>query len=367
MTMRSRIASTLSSKTYVTVLMSAIMFFIIFNLLIWNFFTKELFSEEEYVRCDLARIAYAPHSRELRKFSIDLPKRHISFTSYHFEPIDMLTVGDSFAEGLSQGRNPFFQDYIATINNFRVLHLSHSGTGSPLHGENFIDNIHTLLNSGFFDRVKTRYVLIESAEKDCIDRFSQKIDRQRVVSLDAYFGWLQNRRNAPEPKIGCINNGNFKFIFYNLLYNFSDNAFTNSVYKAKLTQDFFSVADPATLLFHKFDIQHVHRSTPSTVIKLNDNLNELAHELLVKGITLVFMPCADKYNLYSEYIIDNTYPVSSFFESLRKLPKEYVFVDTKAILSEELKKGVKDVYLADDTHWSWKAAEKIFTTVRFTN
>jgi hypothetical protein len=50
---------------------------------------------------------------------------------------------------------------------------------------------------------------------------------------------------------------------------------------------------------------------------------------------------------------------------LRPLPRRYTLIDTKAILAEELRKGVKDVYYADDTHWSWKASEAIFKVVTF--
>lgn len=77
------------------------------------------------------------------------------------------------------------------------------------------------------------------------------------------------------------------------------------------------------------------------------------------------MPCVDKYNLYSNYIINNPYPRSIFFEELRKLPKRYHLIDTKAILTEEVRKGEKDVFYADDTHWSWKASKKVFETIKF--
>ena len=77
------------------------------------------------------------------------------------------------------------------------------------------------------------------------------------------------------------------------------------------------------------------------------------------------MPVVDKYNLYSNFIVDNPYPRSTFFEKLRQLPKRYAFIDTKQILMEELERGELDLYYPDDSHWSWKAPQKIFNTVRF--
>jgi hypothetical protein len=77
------------------------------------------------------------------------------------------------------------------------------------------------------------------------------------------------------------------------------------------------------------------------------------------------MPPADKYTIYSEYIANNPYPPSTFFELLRPLPKKYIFVDTKAVLSQAVKNGEKDIYYSDDTHWSWKASKLIAESMRF--
>jgi hypothetical protein len=127
----------------------------------------------------------------------------------------------------------------------------------------------------------------------------------------------------------------------------------------------FNVKDGATLLFYREDIKNIEKSNAASIANLNDNLNLLADKLAKKGIRLYFMPCVDKYNLYGEFIVNNRYPRSTFFELLRSLPKRYTFIDTKSILIKELRKGEKDIFYADDTHWSWKASQKIFETVRF--
>ena len=77
------------------------------------------------------------------------------------------------------------------------------------------------------------------------------------------------------------------------------------------------------------------------------------------------MPAVDKYNLYSPYIISNSYPKSILFEYLDTLPKDYIFINTKKILSEQLEKGEKDIFYADDTHWSHKASEVIIKDESF--
>ena len=92
---------------------------------------------------------------------------------------------------------------------------------------------------------------------------------------------------------------------------------------------------------------------------MNDNLNILASLLKKRGITLIFMPVVDKYNLYADCISNNDLPISTFFEKFRQQKKSYRFIDTKEILHASVKKGMKDVYHPDDTHWSQMGSAEI--------
>ena len=79
------------------------------------------------------------------------------------------------------------------------------------------------------------------------------------------------------------------------------------------------------------------------------------------------MPAVDKYNLYSPYITSNNYAKSMFFEYLDTLPKDYIFINSKKILSEQLEKGEKDIFYVDDTHWSYKASNILINHESFKN
>jgi hypothetical protein len=76
------------------------------------------------------------------------------------------------------------------------------------------------------------------------------------------------------------------------------------------------------------------------------------------------MPIVDKLNLYEPYLLQHRYPRSIFFEELRKLPRDYLLIDTKEILSRSLEKGELDIFHQDDSHWTWKASQAIFSTIR---
>ena len=108
------------------------------------------------------------------------------------------------------------------------------------------------------------------------------------------------------------------------------------------------------------------QSNPVSIRDLNNNLNALAAILETKGCQLVFMPAPDKLTLYRPFLRNkNKYPESTFFEELRKLPKNYRFIDTKEILLKELTTGSQDLYHQGDTHWTWKAATAISRCVNF--
>ncbi len=347
-------------KKYTFYAVAFLLLFIAVNAVVWKCWTENLLSGR-YNGGDLARMGYLPNSKLLRHNSFDLPRRHLEDTEYRGQPIRVVTIGDSFSNGGGGGKNRYYQDYIASINHCNVLNIE------PFQSLNFLELVSTLLNDGYLDKVRPKYLIFSASEKFCIEKYSLGIDFSRRTDLRHLFALPRMGYNAPRtgPVVTFVNEGNFKFLLNSLLYHFSDRAYFSKTFVCELSQPFFTTKDPRKLLFYRDDIRKIPLSTPRTVSLLNDNLNKLADMLREKGIQFYFMPCVDKYDLYSGYIVDNPYPRSTFFEELRKLPKRYVLIDTKAILLSELKKGEKNVFNPDDTHWSWKASKKIFSTVRF--
>jgi hypothetical protein len=345
-------------KKWVILFLTAVAVSILFNWFIWKTHTEALLND--HVKGgDLTRVGYIAGSNYAVKESPDLALKHIENDAYANEPIDVLTIGDSFSNGLGVGRE-YYQDWIATHNNFNVLNIQN------LPGRNNLETILILYNSGYLDGIKSKFILIERVERDVIESFSKTMNPDERLPIEEIkqFYSQTSYQNSP-PKLNFMNIGNLKFILYRFLYHFKDNAFFSKVHVRTLDRPFFSVENGNKLIFADEDITHIPHSTPELVKRVNDNLNFLARKLSEKGIKLYFMPIADKYNLYSDHILDNPYPKSAFFEELRKLNKNYYFVDTKTVLLEEIRKGEKDIYYADDTHWSWKAARKIFETVHF--
>lgn len=355
----------------------------IFHIYSWNTYTKYVFPKN-YLVGDIGRMSYQLDNLQPRNIEVSLSVEKEKLLDNKKEKFEIVTIGDSFSNGGGSGLNNYYQYYISDINKKNVLNVK-----NVVGPDSYLETIITLINEGVLEKWGTKYIIFETVEREAINRLSKEIDfnfkanltQETLNLMDCFIdkdveisknseGFVVNNVKTSifdieKHTINIFNNLNVNAIFYNIFYNFNDRAFSSSAYKVKLDQEFFSVKSSDTLLFYKNDLKGLGKATKENVELLNDNLNKLSNLLLERGIKFYFMPVVDKYNLYSKYIVNNSYPKSQFFELLRELPKEYEFIDTKKILREELEKGVKDLYYSDDTHWSYKASEAIFKEVEF--
>lgn len=346
-------------KKYTWRVLAVLLAFIAANAVIWKCWTESILAGTSNGG-DLARMGYLPGSKLPRKNHVDLPVRHLEEGEYRGQPVRVLTIGDSFSNGGGGGKNRFYQDYIASINRCTVLNIE------PYQALDPMALTVALMNNGTLDRIRPRYLLLSVTEKFSVAQLAKPVDFTMHLAPEKLAGLKKMGYNSiPPVKVFFVNEGNFKFLWYSLLYRFSDNAYGGKTHVRELDRPFFSVKDSRRLLFYRDDIRSIPLSNPKTMALMNANLNTLADLLREKGILLYFMPCVDKYDLYSRFIVENPYPASTFFDELRKLPKRYALIDTKKLLLEELERGEKDVFYPDDTHWSWKASRKIFSETLF--
>ena len=330
--------------------------FTIFNFSTWHLYTKKILTREDNLATgDLTRMGYISNLTHARENSLDLPKRHFTQPNNTIQT-DLLTIGDSFSQGNGWGKNRYYQDYISSLLNWNVLNI----TQYPK-TRSYIETIIALANSGFFEKYPTKYILIETTQRKIVEEFSKIEDydiKIPLIEIEKFYTPHASEGFAL-PAVSPINNGNFKFILYTLLYHFSDRAFFSNVHKATLNNELFSIGSGKELLYYHSDITSIKSNTQNAIEEVNEHLNSLAKFLKQKNIELIFMPAVSKYDLYSSFIMNNKYPQDPFFDLIRPLKKEYLFIDTKAILLNELQNGEKDVFYCDDTHWSYKASQAI--------
>ncbi len=350
----------ISPRTWTFSIIGSLIIMVIINAVIWHFFTRDILTSEPYYSGGLDRIGYIAGSKHYRKPESTLPRRHFQSPAYRGEPVDVMTIGDSFSNMVNNGKDPMYQDWIATLYDLTVMNIQQFKDHDKL------TTLAILLNSGYIDRVKPRFVLLETVERYCLYEYAKPLDLDLKLPLDVveeYYRTVEYRFNPP--KVFFLNSGNLKFVYYSVLYHFSDRAFFSPVVVRDLSKPFFSIRNGRRLLVIHEDMKGIPLSTPEKIKMLNANLNTIAKRLRERGIVFYFMPAADKYTMYSKYILDNPYPESVFFELLRKEPRDYILVDTKAMLKELIETGEQDVYYSDDTHWSWKGSKKIAQSMRF--
>lgn len=340
----------MKKKKYLYIFSLLTLLFVGFNFIVWNLSTKPVFKNGVG---DLGRMSYLSKSVTSKKDGQNLKNKHTQYNNS--TEIDVLTIGDSFSNGGAGGVNKYYQDYIATIQNLKVMNVGHSSRG-------FIETILILNENGILDKLNPKIIILQSAERSAITRYAKIIDWD-VGSKNNSISFLDIRHKRPMPKPLFINTLNFNSLLYKLLYKYDDNAIFSKVYIVNLTKNLFSSKDKDKLLFYMDDLKNLSKSNDKSINLLNRNLNKLQKILGAKDIKLYFMPSVDKYNLYSKYIQNNQYQKSTFFETLRPLKKEYTFIDTKMILGGMLDNNITDVYYSDDTHWSFKASEEIFNQV----
>ncbi len=259
---------------------------------------------------------------------------------------DVLTVGDSFSQQGISG----YQNLLARTSGLDIVNLD----GYAYHLENPLQLLNTMSKGDFFSVVKPRYVVLEIIERR-ISWYGQSIDRNDSVDFADFEARYRRDRAIVESGETTLGLDYFsdilKYFAFNALYNLDSRAFFSQVYNVRLTSDLFSVY-PRRLLFFDEDILNVRFGDYRYVKVLNDDLNLIHDRLAERGVSLIVMPTPDKSDLYGEFMEPGTLPKERFFKSLEEMDKRYMYINTKALLLPYLRAGLKDVYYADDTHWS---------------
>ncbi|MFA7084213.1 MAG: hypothetical protein WC141_06750 [Arcobacteraceae bacterium] len=347
-------------KKFVFFLFIFLLCALLFHSVVYTLYTEKVNPTGEKLVGDLARSSYYLGIIYPRKNENTLPKQHIKFNLYKRQKVDFLTIGDSFSNGGGYGRNRYYQDYFASTFEMDILNILQIPKT-----KNYIESIALLANTGYLKEMGVKYVLIETIQRLALERLAVSTINFDINTTDDLYEKIiltKDIYNPPEElknKIGMVNNLNINAVLYNAQFSFKGYGKQGSYYIEKLNRELFSSPKSSEIIFYHDDIRKISAENEKNIKLINDNLNTLASILKTQGITLYFMPVVDKYNLYRENIVSNKYKASIFFEYFRTLPKQYKFVDTKAILLKELDKGSKDIFYSDDTHWSYKASEAI--------
>ena len=251
--------------------------------------------------------------------------------------VNVLTVGDSFSQQGSAGYQNYMSGEGVTVANCR-----RSLYDSPIQ---YASNI---LDWGLLDSTNIDVMVVEVVERDfalSIGNFKEsKVEVPKPESTSD-----KEERNANEWSL--LRARDF------LLYRFAGRS---PVYVVDLKQDFFSSREPRKLYFYYVDINNGLTIDETLRPKVKEVFDMLTRKAYERGIQLMLMVAVDKYDLYQDYITDNPYPPKQVNEDVRDIFGDIPEVMLcKYCLQPLLEKGEKDVFLFDNTHWSYKGSQAV--------
>ena len=288
-------------------------------------------------------VKYNLHCTEFRNYLKSDGKENKNF--------DFITIGDSF----SNSKINCYQDYLCDKYNFKILNIPSYKRLAP------IQTFYTLESAGIFKNLHAEYLILESVERSCQGRFGKDDINFRPDTYENIFKFYT------EPEADKMNNfkgifpttmfkTNFRLIWHNIYRKFYKNRMSPEVYFTELDNNFFTNPNQENILYYYYgDLDYL--KNPFDAKKINITLNNLANKLNSYDMKLIFMPCSDKFGLYYEHIKNNSTPENPFFDEMELLNKNYIYINTRKILRKLVETGEKDIYWADDTHWSWKGQQ----------
>ena len=310
---------------------------------------------------DLLRVGYIrsdPDYRDIfaKEYERPLYFDRLSQLQNELKKCDVLTIGDSFSEQDNFG----YQNYLAEKSNLYIVHFDRffqlNKAGNPL------QILYGIINGDLLGMIEPDYIILEAIEREIVT-WGNNIDTTLIIPYNSFIRLTQAKS---EKSVDANNYDGFlsdrliKFPIMNILYFFDDNAYFSKVYRAETTQHLFSV-EKKELLFTSEDLACIDINNDlDNVTNLNQALNGLSNRLKNKGIKLIVLLAPDKYDLYYSYFLSKSrYEEPLFFNHLEKMQKEYLYVESKKILSEAIHNSIKDIYYYDDTHWSPRASKII--------
>lgn len=257
----------------------------------------------------------------------------------------VVTIGDSFSQQNPNG----FQNFLGDM-------LGHDITNIPFdfHKTSPEQGAADLLATGFFDNhPEVEWVIVETIERDLVDRWlAVEFDRARSNPPVKY------RREEDAPAEGKVQESLGRYFRQGVDWiKLSTGIADSPVCSVELSEECFTLAGKESrLYFYDQDLTRISASDDE-LAAVAGKISALRDRFADKGIKMIFMPAPDKYELYQHLTVDNPYPARPLGASLSAALDTLDFVvNPLPELRRMLDNGDKDIYMADDTHWSAKGA-----------
>ena len=291
---------------------------------------------------DIGRLAFIPFGREYgERIEKNFPEEQVFTTVYSIDELrnshcDVMTIGDSFSERKEDG----YHNYLA-LKGLDVVNVARGMYYSP------VTFAYEMMNLGVIDSTNASTLIVE-----CVERY-----------FDGFFtGFSPNNElidagKGKEMLEGSPNEWSLMRVRDFVVYH--SGLMTPPIIKKQLSRDFFTSDHPSTLYFYIDDIRTINIKD-SHIPAIQSTFHALLDKAREKHIKLIVLVPTDKYDLYQQYIVDNPYPEKKVNQVIKSiLDDDAHLVVAKDILQPMVDRGEQDVYLYNDTHWSYKAAQAV--------
>lgn len=256
---------------------------------------------------------------------------------------DVVVIGDSFSHGGGVGKKGDYVNYLAHDSGRRVVVFSPQDPtlSSPM------QVAYDILNLGVIDSCNVKNLVVEEGERYLLARHSGfvtnhwELPRAKHKTADESTE-LKQDEGSPLLRVK-------DYLFYHL---FGD----NPIYTLDLNKDMFGGKEPRKLYFYFEDVDpnFGYDITTAQQQAITDCFGKVIAKAREKGVNLIIVLACDKYDLYQDFIVDNPYPPKTLNEDIERWMQADInqFVVSKNVLHPYVSRGVKDVFLFNDTHWS---------------
>lgn len=238
-----------------------------------------------------------------------------------------ITIGDSFSQQ-EKGYQLYLGNIINdTIYNIRFNNLNPEESAIYLIKNNKIPNC--------------KHLIIESVERSCIWRLNNiKFSICNYDSLSILKEETHISKFMTLTDIASYIRLKFSYKCPFSTVELSKPLFSHPTFHSSLV--FLDSKNDSDLSFINYN--------DSLYTKAIDNIIRLHTLAKQQNINLIYLIAADKYDVYSEYIKNNPFPVNLTLDKF-KIDENW-FINSKAIFQRHLQLGIKDIYYVNDTHWS---------------
>lgn len=260
---------------------------------------------------------------------------------------DVLVIGDSFSHGGGVGKQGDYVNYLAHDGQLNVVvFTSHDASlDSP------IQLAYDVMNLGCIDSSRVKNLVVEEVERYIPGRHGGFVTTHQGMPISHIESKPAEQTGGDGPALKKADTGPLMRVKDYIFYHFLG---ANPIYKAGLSSDLFGGKEPRMLYFYNEDVKNGVEVPDEMLTRIGANYRQLIDKAREKGINLVIVIACDKYDLYQDFIVDNPYPAKRLNEAIvQTMGQDTVsFVFTKGVLHPLVERGVKDVYLFNDTHWS---------------